>query len=217
MTRLDAILIGDLAPLGPRAEPSGIRKHAVAGRLVIGTLGVVGDHQGDLRVHGGPDKAIHHYAFDHYAAWRREIGAIEALDAPGGFGENLSTTGLVEADIAIGDVFRVGTATVQVSQARNPCWKLNARFGVRDLAIRVIASGRAGWYYRVLEGGSAEAGDALIRIDRAAPHWPLPRAWVAMHGDTASRDELAELAALPVLAEAWRQMAGKRLAKLGQR
>ena len=103
--------------------------------------------------HGGPEKAVHHYPFDHYEAWRTELGDIGLLRQPGAFGENLSAVGLTEADVAVGDVFRLGSAIVEVSQGRQPCWKLNERFGQPTVAKSVQASGRTGWYYRVIETG----------------------------------------------------------------
>ena len=129
MTGLKAeILAGSLRPLGPRGVPSGIIKTGISAPMHIGAEGLVGDTQGDLRVHGGPEKAVHHYPFDHYAAWRLDLGDHALLGEPGSFGENVSTSGLTEDAVAVGDVFRLGGAVVEVSQGRQPCWKLSERF-----------------------------------------------------------------------------------------
>jgi MOSC domain-containing protein YiiM len=215
MTRpipIDALLTGTIAPLGPRAAPSGIAKAPVTGPLTLGHVGLEGDVQGDLRVHGGPEKAVHHYPHDHYAAWRAVLGPHPLLDRPGAFGENISTTGITEADVAIGDVFALGAARVQVSQGRQPCWKLNARFDLKDLALQVQKSGRTGWYYRVLEEGLVAPGDAMRCIERPSPQWTVERTWRVLYVNMLDPDELAAMAALPNLAANWQSYAAKRLA-----
>ena len=141
-------------PFGPRGQPSAIAKQPVASQYLDYT-GFDSDQQGDPVHHGGPQKAVHHYAFEHYAAWQRELKAIDGVRnlAIGGFGENLSTLGLTEANVAIGDIFTLGDAVIQVSQPRQPCWKLGVRFNLAGMARKVQASGRTGWYYRVLQPG----------------------------------------------------------------
>ncbi len=212
MIRIDHFLTGAVRPLGPRATPSGIDKHPVSGRIRLGRDGLVGDAQGDRKHHGGPDKAVHHYARDHYAYWREAIGERDILAQAGAFGENVSTVGLTEADMAVGDTFRLGSALIQVSQGRQPCWKLNLRFGVPDMARRLQASGRTGWYYRVLEEGNVEAGDALALVDRLSPDWTIARLWRALYVDTLNMPELAMISELAHLPDGWRHYAAKRLA-----
>ncbi|WCR09362.1 MOSC domain-containing protein [Paracoccus stylophorae] len=210
MPRL-TILTGRAAPLADSGQLSGIDKTPVSAALMLDTNGLAGDEQGDLRHHGGPEKAVHHYARDHYAAWQAEIGDLPVLAAPGAFGENLSQHGLTESDVAVGDIFRLGKALIQVSQGRQPCWKLNHRFGVRDMARRVQDSGRTGWYYRVLQPGIVAPGDDLHLIDRIAPDWTIRRLWHVMYVDRLNRHDLAQMAALDVLAEGWRRYAARRL------
>lgn len=206
------LLTGDVRPLGPKAVPSGMHKEPVSFPLHLGREGFDGDAQADRRVHGGPEKAVHHYPFDHYATWAAELGDQPLLARPGAFGENLSTLGLTEAGVAIGDVFRLGGAVIEVSQARQPCWKLNQRFGIADMALRVQRSGRTGWYYRVLQEGAVAPGDSLVLIDRRLPDWPILRLWRLLYVDMLNRDELAAMAALPLLPEGWRRLAERRLA-----
>ena len=208
---LKALLVGDVRPLGPRGVPSGIAKMSVDRPLTVDTLGLVGDAQGDTKNHGGPEKALHHYALDHYPVWIEEIGQRGVLGRPGAFGENLSTLGLVEDDVAIGDVFTLGSAIVEVSQGRQPCWKLNDRFAQPDMAKRVQASGRTGWYYRVLQPGEVAPDSRLERIDRTAPAWTISRIWRVFYIDVLNRAELEVLAELPRLAEGWKRYARRRL------
>lgn len=206
------VLIGELRPLGPSGVASGIDKRPAAGPVAVTAAGLAGDRQADRRHHGGPDKAIHHYPFDHYAAWRGEHPDLAPrLAAPGAFGENLSTLGLTEAEVCIGDVFRLGSARVQVSQARQPCWKLNLRFGEPAMARRVQSLGRTGWYYRVLEAGQVAAGDRLELLERPHPDWPLARLLRLLHAGTLDRDALRAMARLPELAESWRVLAARCL------
>lgn len=209
---VDFVLTGRTAPLGPRGTPSGIRKQPVAGAVRLTAIGLVGDEQGDRKHHGGREKALHHYAMEHYAFWRAEFdGRSALLGLPGAFGENIASMGVTEADICVGDVFRIGTATVQVSQGRQPCWKLNERFGEPAMARRVQESGRTGWYYRVLEEGLIETGAVGEIIDRPAESWSLSRLAHILYHDTRNYDALAQMSELDVLAQSWRDLARKRL------
>jgi MOSC domain-containing protein YiiM len=208
---VSALLVGEVRPLGDKGVASGIDKRAVARPLRVTAMGLEGDAQGDRHNHGGPDKAVHHYPFEHYAAWRAAIGPHPLLERPGAFGENLSSTGLSEATVALGDVFRLGSATLAVSQGRQPCFRLNLRFGRADMARRVQESGRTGWYYRVVEEGVAAPGDALVLIDRPLPDWPLKRLLATLYADMLNRDELAAMVALPALPPGWRRLAARRL------
>ena len=209
MHRLDHLLVGQVAPLGQTL--SGIAKTPVDRPLRLSTTGFDGDAQADTRVHGGPDKAVHHYPFDHYALWRAEVGERPALTAPGGFGENLSTCGLDETQVAIGDVFRLGSVLIEVSQGRQPCWKLNLRLDVPVMAQRVQTTGRTGWYYRVLEPGLVAPGDRFDLQGRRSPDWTIHRLWRTLYVDTLNREELAAMAALEHLPEGWRKYARRRL------
>jgi MOSC domain-containing protein YiiM len=204
--------IGRVEPFGPGGEPSAIAKQTVAGPLLLGPDGLAGDQQADRRHHGGADKALHHYPYDHYAAWRRELPECHALlAAPGAFGENIASLGLTEAEVCLGDCVRIGRAIVQVSQGRQPCWKLNHRFGIADMVARVRASGRTGWYYRVLEPGELGAGDRIEIIERPCPEWPLTRLWRVLFGTDIEADALAALSRLDLLATNWRERAARRL------
>jgi len=120
---------------------------------------LLGDRQSDLRVHGGPYKAVYLYPFEHYEYWSRQL---PGFDLPhGAFGENLTTEGLSEDDVHIGDHLRIGSAIVQVTQPRMPCYKLGIRFGRADMVKRFWASGRSGVYFSVVQEGELEAGDTI--------------------------------------------------------
>jgi MOSC domain-containing protein YiiM len=135
--------IGRAASLGPAGALSAIDKHKVDGALAAGPLGLDGDEQADRKHHGGPDKAIHAYAVTHLPIWTDELPAQVARFRPGAFGENLVIGGASEAEICLGDRWRIGSTLVEVSQGRQPCWKLNLRFDVTDMARRVQESAPA--------------------------------------------------------------------------
>ena len=207
-----AVLRGRAVPYTRPDSRSGIAKNPVVGPVAVGTLGLEGDEQGDLRVHGGPDKAVHQYAQAHYPLWRAELGALPVLAVPGAFGENLASTGMTEQHVCLGDQVRVGNVLLEVSQSRQPCWKLNDRFGVPDMARRVQHTGRTGWYYRVLEAGTLQAGDALLLVARPWPQWSLARVIEVLYHQPFDADVLLALAALP-LTPSWRRMVDGRLAR----
>ncbi|GLS33609.1 MOSC domain-containing protein YiiM [Mesorhizobium albiziae] len=205
------LLVGQVAPLGNSGLLSGINKRPVARRLWLSREGLEGDAQADLKIHGGVEKAVHHYPREHYDAWRGELGGLDMLTRPGAFGENFSTRGLDERTVAIGDVFRVGDAIIEVSQGRQPCHKLNARFGVADMALRVQKTGWTGWYYRVRQEGFVAPGEAIHLIDRRSPDWTLQRLWRILYVDTFNIEELSAMLALAHLPERWRRYAQRRL------
>jgi MOSC domain-containing protein YiiM len=208
---IEEIRIGPVRPLGPTGVPSGIDKRPVAGAVRVTPDGLAGDGHGDTRHHGGPEKAVHLYPHDHYPAWRADLPGRADLFRAGAFGENAVVRGITEADVCVGDVFRAGTALLEISQGRQPCWRLNLRFELPDMARRVQASGRTGWYFRVLRSGEIAAGAALELAERPHPVWPLARVDDVLYRDVLNLDALAELAALPRLSTSWRQLAARRL------
>jgi MOSC domain-containing protein YiiM len=209
---LDAVLIGHAQPYTRPGSRSAIDKRSQGGALAITELGIAGDEQGDLRVHGGVEKAIHHYPREHYTAWRAELGEHPLLARPGAFGENFSTVGWTEHEVCLGDRIRVGTALLEVSQGRMPCWKLSDRFALPDLALRVQESGRIGWYYRVLEEGVVKAGDSLQLVERRFAEWPLSRLSAVLFDKRVEIDLLRECLILP-LVSSWRRTLERRLEK----
>lgn len=207
---IDAILTGK-ARRFRGGEASAIAKTPVAGPQHVGFLGIAGDEQADLSVHGGSDKAIHHYPRDHYGWWAETLGGHDLLDSPGAFGENVSTAGLVESEACIGDRYRLGTALVEISQGRQPCWKLGHRFGVATVPATVVTTRRSGWYYRVIEEGTVAAGDSLELVARPLPEWSVERVFALLIGGAGKREPAAlrDLAKMDALAATWRVRAEK--------
>ena len=207
---IEAVCTGTARPLNG-AELSAIAKRPREGAVQVLAEGLAPDEQADRRVHGGPEMALHLYPLDHHDWWRGEIGDHPALDEPGGFGSNLAVSGLTEEMVHIGDRFRLGTALIEVSQPRQPCWKIEHRFGHKGMVAKIIATGRCGWYFRVIETGEVQAGDSLERVAIGTAGWSVARAFTALVAGKATRDELAELAALAALSPKLREKASARL------
>jgi len=190
-------------------EPSAIAKVPAHGPVAVTALGLAGDEQADRVHHGGMDMAIHHYPRDHYPAWEAFIGPHPLLAGEGAFGENVSCLGLDEHSAAIGDRYRLGTALVEISQGRKPCWKLSHRFDDKRVTAEVVRSGRAGWYYRVLEPGTVAAGDRLELVERPHGEWTVDRVFdlIVAGGHKGDPAAAAALAALAPLSEEWRRRA----------
>ena len=183
---------------------SGIRKQPVdpSTSLWLSTLNLAGDGQADLSVHGGVDKAVYAYPSEHLPVWSAELdGAL----GPAPFGENLSTVGVLEQDVGIGDVWTWGDAVLQVTQPRWPCFKLALYRGRRDIQARLRTSGRTGWYLRVLQDGEVPASGPIERSVADARGSASTTRHVAM-GDTGlEQPDLARaVAGHPALAEQWR-------------
>jgi MOSC domain-containing protein YiiM len=143
---------------------TGIFKEPVKGPVMLRALNLDGDGQADLTVHGGVTKAVYAYPSEHYAFWRTELPAV---DLPWGmFGENLTTEGLLEDAVYIGDRFRVGETELMVTEPRMPCYKLGIKFGRADIIKRFLASRRSGFYFAVVREGMVGAGDAIESIGR---------------------------------------------------
>jgi len=141
---------------------TGIFKEPVADRVMLRTLNLDGDRQADLSVHGGPSKAVYAYPSEHYGYWKHELPEMEL---PWGmFGENFTTEGLHEAQLNIGDQFRIGSAVVMVTEPRMPCYKLGIRFGRADIIEKFLASERTGFYLSVLREGEVGVGDQFKLI-----------------------------------------------------
>ena len=203
---LVSIHIGKAAPLGPQGVPSAFVKYRITGPVQITTLGIVGDEQADLSVHGGPEKAVYGYSFENYSDWIREYPKHASQLVPGGFGENFCIEGIREVDLCVGDVHLVGSSTLQVCQPRQPCLKLALHFADNKMPKAMMRSGRAGWYYRVLQPGHAAIGDAVQLEDRPNPDFSFARL-VELISHKATRDELERLQCMPGLAADWRDRA----------
>lgn len=163
---VEGIYIGQLSTIGPAETATGIFKTLSEATHEVSELGLSGDIQVDKRVHGGPEKAIYHYPAEHYALLKEVLPHLSDSFVPGSIGENISTHGLLDTEVHIGDTFRLGSAIVQVSQPRRPCWKVNQKYGNAHIASLIMSEAISGWYYRVLETGQLRIGDPIAFIDR---------------------------------------------------
>jgi MOSC domain-containing protein YiiM len=208
--QLLAVHVGPVAPLGAEKVASAFRKAAVEGRVAVDVLGLAGDQQADLRVHGGPEKAVYGYPADRYAGWQATFPTLSEALRPGVLGENLAITGLLEEDLCVGDVHAIGTALLQVCQPRQPCFKLALALGEPRAGKHMVRSGWSGWYYRVLTPGMIAAGD-VVTVDKRGT-FPFARLVEIVNRGGASADELDTLASLDGLAERLRRNAARERA-----
>jgi MOSC domain-containing protein YiiM len=189
---------------------TGIFKEPVSGHIKLRRLNLDGDRQADLTVHGGPDKAVYAYPSEHYDYWKKRLPHMKL---PWGmFGENLTTEGLLEDQVNIGDVFRVGSSEVVATQPRMPCYKLGVKFGRMDIIRQFMNSKLTGIYFRVLKEGEVEAGDAIELINRDENDVTVKDIVRLVTGE-GSIATLRRAVHVESLAEGWRQ---EFLEQLGQ-
>ncbi len=208
--RVERVCVGTVVPYAH--ETSAIAKQAQSGAVSVAPAGLGGDARAEDG-HNSPDNAVHHYPAEHVEHWRGVYPDNAALHEDAPFGENVSTTGCTEADVCIGDRFRLGTALVELTQGRDPCWKLNHRMGEAGLVKQIHAQGRIGWYYRVLDTGTVRAGDAVECVARPHADWTVARGVALLFGANPENSELEALLRVPALGEAWAARATKLLAK----
>ena len=191
---------------------TGIFKTPLSGVLSVRTLNIEGDGQADLSVHGGPTKAIYVYPSEHYEFWQTEL---PGTPLPWGmFGENLSTQGLIEDEVQIGDEFRIGTVRVRTTEPRMPCYKLGIRFGRDDIVKRFLASGRSGFYLSVRQEGRLQEGDSIEPLKRRSQSVTVADVTRLYTTDRENVELLRRVVALDALGESWRQYFLHRLIKL---
>jgi MOSC domain-containing protein YiiM len=193
------------------SKPSAISKLQVDGELTLTDRGLAGDEQAEKVIHGGPDRALCHYPREHYAFWRQTFPENDALFYAPAFGENLSTEGLTERNVFIGDIFRWGDTLIQVTQPRSPCYKLNFHFQVSDMASQMQACGRVGWLYRVIAGGQVSADAPLELASRASDVSVQDAAAIAWHMPFDDDQYLRLLSAAGLSASWTRTMQRRRL------
>jgi MOSC domain-containing protein YiiM len=192
-----------------RSVRTSIFKEPVSGRVPVKRLNIEGDEQSDLSVHGGSDKAVYMYPAEHYASWRRELP--DAQLPWGAFGENLTTEGLLEDEVWIGDRYRVGDVQLVVTQPRIPCYKLAIRFGRTDIVKRFLQSGRSGFYLAVEREGEVGAGDTIERLARDDRRLTVADVTALYATDSANQPLLESASGHPSLPAAWREYFRKRL------
>ena len=180
-----------------RSVRSAIFKDRVDGPVHLGPLGLAGDGQADRRHHGGPGQAAYAYPLEHYAHWAARLP--DRIHEAGLFGENLTTEGLLEDTVHFGDVFALGGARVQVTTPRVPCFKLGLRTGDRTIVEPFLASGRLGFYLRVLEPGPVAAGDPIERLTLDPHGLTIAALIAALFAPAPTEAELARILAIPTL------------------
>lgn len=210
------IFAGRIGLLPGESRGSAIAKKALAGPTRIGGEGLESDEHADTQAHGGPEKAVHLFPAEHHESLAQAFPEARNL-VPGGLGENLSTRGLTELNVCIGDVFELGTVRLQVAQPRTPCWKIDARCGVEGVAAHVARHGTTGWYFRVLVPGVCTAGDALAHIERPPGAVSLARFQKTLAAHRPALAALDRMASAPGLAPEWMRRIRDRMAWLIER
>ncbi|WP_430445283.1 MOSC domain-containing protein [Sphingorhabdus contaminans] len=217
LSQIDSLLIGGPKDFRADGTKSAMAREAVDRPVMLRKLGFEGDKVADPTVHGGVDKAVHFYPAEHYPKWIAHFAeqgmTHPLLEKAGAFGENISASGLTEDKVRIGDRFRIGKAVVEISQGRQPCWKIDHHFSVHGLSALVIKTGRCGGYFRVIEEGEVAPFDRIEHIEQAPHDWTIDRVFHLLigggHRAPDAANALKELRDLSSLAENWRGRAAK--------
>ncbi len=202
---------GKVSPMPGDGRPTGIFKQRVEGTVQIGREGLLMDAQADRRVHGGPEKAVHHFPIENHQRLAAQFRDLAGQFVAGALGENISTAGMTEETVCIGDVYQIGSVHLQVSQPRSPCWKIDARHGQEGITRWIAAQGIAGWYYRVLQTGEAQAGDVLKLMARNPDPVSLRDWWTVSQTPRPGPGVLQRIADTPGLTPAYRDKVLQRL------
>ena len=197
---------------GGETFKTGIFKNPVEGRVMLRATNLDGDRQADLSVHGGPDKAVYGYPSEHYAAWQSELP--DPNRTWGAFGENLTTEGLLEPNVFVGDVYRIGTAVVRITTPRQPCFKLAAKFKRQEIIKEFLLSGRSGFYFSVVEQGEVGTGDHIEFLNREEPSLSIAEVNRIYSAKSPDRETLERSLHVKTLPESWRSRFRARLAEI---
>jgi MOSC domain-containing protein YiiM len=190
---------------------SGIHKTPILGTLHLGKLGFENDDSADKRFHGGEDKAVCVYSYDHYDFWEKETGKMLS---PGAFGENLTVSELDEKAVCLGDIYSFGEAKLQVSLPREPCHKLNKFFNKKDMACKFQKTGFTGFYFRVLRVGMVQPKTTLKLLEKGFQKITIEEANDLMfRKEKRNYDRIETALSLDFLSESWKQGYRKRLLK----
>ena len=210
MIRIFSIQVGKVVTEGDatsrdptlRQWTSAFRKLPISGAALIDPMGIKGDEVADTKHHGGRDKAILCYSNDHYGHWAAEHPELVFL--AGGFGENLTVDGGDESSVCLGDRYRCGSCEFEISQPRQPCWKISRRWQVKTMTKEVAQTGRTGWYLRVIQAGTIAAGMEMQLAARPNPDWTVRRANDVLFGRLVDRTASWELMNLAELSDEWK-------------
>jgi MOSC domain-containing protein YiiM len=182
---------------------SAIHKQPVEGRVWVGAINLAGDAQADLKNHGGPDQSVLGYSAEHYVYWKSALPQIDWQY--GGFGENFTINGQNEDNVCLGDIYAIGTARIQITKPRSPCYKISRRYGLKALTGLVEETGFHGWYYRVLQEGEVQAGQRFELLDRPHPKISVRRMNEVLGAPEEFPDLAAEIAKSPATTDGWRR------------
>ncbi len=204
MIRIASVQIGKVTCEGS-SQPwtTAFYKHPVDDSVKVTVLGIVGDEVADTKNHGGIDKAVLCYPAEHYTEWSKHYPQM--ANQFGGFGENLTIEGADEESVCLGDRYQIGSVELEVSQPRQPCWKISRRWELKTLLKEVTQTGRTGWYLRVAREGTLRANDEVVLIKRPYPEWSIRRANDLLFGRESNHSATIELMSIPTLAVAWKE------------
>ena len=202
-------------PYKGRTVATGIFKEPVSGRVMLRTLNLDGDQQVDLKGHGGVYKAVCVYTTENYEHWARELGRNDFR--PAQFGENFTVEGMLEGDIHVGDVFRIGKALVEVTQPRVPCYRLGIKMGDPQFPRIFLQSSRVGFYLRVLEEGDVGAGDAIELVRKDPEDMSVRDVNHLYYFDPGNLEDCKRATRIKALSPGWRDGFLDRLEKAGIR
>lgn len=208
---IESIQVGTPAIIAPDWTTA-IYKTTVQGRVLLSKSNLDGDKQADLNVHGGSDKAVNVYPVEHYKYWNQRARFIlrKRLNLHsypnGSFGENFTVSGCNEKNVYIGDVFEIGTAIVQISQPRQPCWKLARKLNQPKLPFWVQRTGKTGWYLRVLQEGEVGFSDNIKLVESGCCSWSVERANYLMHSPARTKEDMGSILACTHLSASWRRI-----------
>ncbi len=205
MAELVSVNVGLPRPVDTPRGPvmTAIFKSPTDRRLRVEPHNLEGDRQADPSVHGGENKAVYGYPVEHYPVWADELGRRDLQY--GQFGENLTTRGLLEHDVGIGDVFSIGSSVLAVSQPRAPCFKLGIRMADPSFVRTFLQSGRPGFYFRIVESGELGVGDEVTRIDRGLTGMTVREIWELSYGGGSDRERTKLALEIPTLGDEWRK------------
>lgn len=200
-------------PYMGKTTTTGIFKEPAGGRVMLRTLGLDGDGQADLKNHGGTYKAAYAYSIENYDYWKRELGRTDFTF--GQFGENFTVEGMLDDAVHIGDVFRVGTALVEVTQPRVPCFKLGIKMEMPQFPKMFLTSGRIGFYLRVLEEGEVGAGDIFENVTGEPEHMTVREVCHLLYFDRQNLEGAKKALRIKALSPGWRRSFEEQLSKAG--
>ena len=208
--KIVGLFTGRPKEIGPNNLLTSIDKTAVVGPLIIKSDSLVGDKVVNLKYHGGPDRVIHHYSLEQYDYLKTIFPEHEELFKAGSYGENLTTDKLTEADLCIGDIFKLGSAKIQLSEGRKPCGTIDVKYGIKGVLKEIISTGRYGWFYKVLEEGEVNLEDELEFIERPYPNLNLKTLIEQLFGKNEKNLALiTEAYNCPALSQRWKDITAK--------